>query len=145
VLISSCWRYFFSAILRFYHLGFQSAWLDEVNTFIVTDPQFSMKVMHDKIMAVEGTPHLFFLLVKMLCILFGHTVYVIRLLSAVVGVLSVYYIFLVAARLFSKNAGYIAALLLSVSFFHIEYSQEARAYSLLVFFIIFSYHRLLLL
>jgi 4-amino-4-deoxy-L-arabinose transferase-like glycosyltransferase len=41
----------------------------------------------------------------MLCILFGHTVYVIRLLSAVVGVLSVYYIFLVAARLFSKNAG----------------------------------------
>lgn len=134
----------FSAILRFYHLGFQSAWLDEVNTFIVTDPQFSMKVMHDKIMAVEGTPHLFFLLVKMLCILFGHTVYVIRLLSAVAGVLSVYYIFLVAARLFSKNAGYIAALLLSVSFFHIEYSQEARAYSLLVFFIIFSYHRLLL-
>ncbi len=132
-----------TAILRFYHLDFQSAWLDEVYTTMVTDPKYSMQVMHDKIMLAEGTPHLFFLLVKGLCLVFGHTIWVIRLLSVIMGIGSVYLIFRVAAKLFDKKAGYIAAVLLATSAYHIEYSQEGRAYSLLIFLILLTYLRLL--
>ena len=135
---------FFATFLRFYHLGFQSAWLDEVHTMVVTDPKYSLKQFHERIISVEGTPHLFFLLTRFLSEIFGHSIFVCRILSAIVGTLSVYFIFFLAKELFNKKAGYITAILLTVNLFHIEYSQEARAYSLLVFFIIISYCQLLI-
>lgn len=134
-----------AAFLRLYHLGFQSAWLDEIHTLIESNPKLTFKEFDDIIMQREGIPHFYFLTIRFLSELFGHGIIIARMVSVVAGVLSVYTIYLLAKELLSKRAGYIAALLLTVSFFHIEHSQEARSYALLVFFVIVSYYRLLLL
>lgn len=135
---------FFAAFLRFYNLGFQSAWLDEVSTLNVTNSENSLSQLHDKIMQVEGTPHLFFLMVKGLTEIFGNSIFVARILSCILGTASVYFIFLLAKEMFGRKVGYISAVLLTVNLFHIENSQEARSYSLFVFLVLVSYYQLVL-
>lgn len=133
-----------SIVLRLYHLGFQGAWVDELYTLKQGDPDLSFKELHDINMFRDGIPHLYFLIVKFFGIIFGHTLYSIRLVSVVFGVLGVYGMYLLGKAVANKNTGYIAALLLAVHPFHIEYSQEGRSYSLLAFFVIMAVYRLVL-
>lgn len=132
-----------ASFLRIYHLGFQSAWLDEIHTLKEADPNLSLSEFHSIIMMREGIPHFYFLTIRFFAEIFGHSIYLARLVSAIAGIASVYYIFLIGKELLDKRTGYIAALLLTVNIFHIEFSQEARSYSLLVFFILIATHRLL--
>jgi len=62
----------------------------------------------------------------------------------VAGILSVLYIYKLGKELVDKSTGYIAALLLTVNVFQIEYSQEARSYSLMMLFIVIAYYYLVL-
>jgi 4-amino-4-deoxy-L-arabinose transferase-like glycosyltransferase len=133
-----------ASFLRIYHLGFQSAWLDEIHTLKEADPNLSLSEFHNIIMMREGIPHFYFLTIRFFAEIFGHSIYLARLVSAVAGIASVYYIFLIGKKLLDKRTGYIAALLLTVNLFHIEFSQEARSYSLVVFFILIATHRLLI-
>ncbi len=123
-----------ATFLRFYHLGFQEPWLDELSTLQVTDPELSFDKTHELIMTREGFPHFYFLCLKFISSIFGHSIYVLRMFSMVFGVASVYLVYLFINELIDKKTGYVAALLLTVNFFHIYHSQEARAYSLLLFF-----------
>lgn len=131
-----------AAILRFYHLGFQSPWLDELTTLQLSDPTLPMSKTNELIATRDAFPEVYYYPLKLICSLFGHNIYVLRFFSAVFGVLSVYTIYLLAKELINKKAGYIAAVLLTVNVFHIYHSQEARAYSLLIFFILFANLRL---
>lgn len=131
-----------ASFLRLYKLDFQSPWLDELSTILVSDPDLTYSRTHELIMNREGFPHLYFLTLKFLCDIFGHTILVLRLFSVFFGILSVYIMFLFVKELINKNAGYISALLLTVNFFHIYHSREARAYALLVFFVILASYRL---
>ena len=139
-----CFILLLATFLRIYHLGFQSAWLDEIHTLKEADPNLKLSEFHEIIMMREGIPHLYFLTIRFFAELFGHSIYLARLVSAIAGIASVYYIFLIGKELYNKRTGYIAALLLTVNLFHIEFSQEARSYSLLVFFILLATHRLLI-
>lgn len=130
-------------IIRFYNLGFQSPWLDELSTIMMSDPDLTTARSHELILTREGFPDLYFFSLKFLSQIFGHSIYTLRFFSAFFGTLSVYIMYLWAKEIFSKNTGYIAALLLTVNFFHIYHSQEARAYSLLVFFVILANYRLI--
>lgn len=133
-----------AAVLRFYNIGFQGAWLDEIHTLKEADPNLSFKELHELIMWREGIPHFYFILVRFFGIIFTHSLFSIRLLSVVSGILAVYSIYLLGKEMKSKQLGYIAAFLLAIQPFHIEYSQEGRSYSLLVLFIIISFYRLVL-
>ncbi len=133
-----------ATVLRFYNLGFQGAWLDEIHTLKEADPNLSFKELHELIMWREGIPHFYFILVRFFGIIFTHSLFSIRLLSVVSGILAVYGIYLLGKEMKNKQLGYIAALLLALQPFHIEYSQEGRSYSLLVLFVIFSFYRLVL-
>ncbi len=62
----------------------------------------------------------------------------IRGLSVLPGVLTIPCIYTLGKRLFSPAAGLIAAALLAVHADHIEYSQEARSYSLLILLAVVS-------
>ena len=62
----------------------------------------------------------------------GDAEWALRLPSAVAGVLSVLVTFLLGRRLYSAREGLIAALLMTVLWAPIYYSQEARAYSFLL-------------
>ena len=62
----------------------------------------------------------------------GESEFVLRSLSALAGVLAVGLVYVLGKRLFDTKVGLIGAALLATNSFHIQYSQEARAYSLMV-------------
>ncbi len=131
-----------AAFLRFYQLGFQSAWLDELHTLKESDPAMPFSQFDKVIMAREGIPHLYFIIVRFLMDLFNGSIFVARIPSAIGGVLTVWLVYLLGKELYNKRAGQIAALLLTLNYFHIEYSQEARSYALLAFFATASFYYL---
>lgn len=132
-----------ATVLRFYNIGFQDVWLDEISTMNVSNPAMSLAETNVQIMSKEGFPHLYWYSLKLLSFLLGHSITVLRAFSAFFGILSIYVTYLLTKELLDKNAGYIAAILLTVNPFHIWHSQEARSYSLLVFFVIFASYRLI--
>lgn len=132
-----------AAALRLYHCDFQSIWLDEVLTMNAGNPKLSLREFYDSIMFWEFIPHLYFFLNRILFSIFGYTTLVARVFSAIIGVGGVYAIYLLGKSIFNRNAGLIAALLLSVNFFHISHSQEIRPYGLLFMFSVLSFYRLI--
>jgi 4-amino-4-deoxy-L-arabinose transferase-like glycosyltransferase len=120
-----------ASFLRFYHIGFQSAWLDEVHTLKESDPILSLSEFHQTIMFREGIPHFYFLIVRAFSEVFGSNIVSARTPSALAGITTVLVVYLLGKELYGKRAGIIAALLLTVNVFHVEYSQEARSYALL--------------
>jgi uncharacterized membrane protein len=133
-----------ATFLRFYQLGFQDAWLDEIHTLKESDPNLSFKEFDYFIMFREGISHFYFLIVRFYFEIFGQSIAIARSISAIFGVFSVFYIYKVATKLHSNNAGYIAAILLTINLTHIEYSQEARVYAVYLFFVILSVYHLLI-
>lgn len=63
----------------------------------------------------------------------GHAEFIVRYLSVVFGVLAIPLIYRLGKTVVDERLGLIAAALLTVSPFHIYYSQEARMYSLVAF------------
>ena len=68
----------------------------------------------------------------------GESEWVLRSLSVIFGVASIPAIYILGSKLFGKKAGLVSAVLLALHSFHVQYSQEARSYSLLFFLIILS-------
>ncbi|OYU81331.1 MAG: hypothetical protein CFE23_04345 [Flavobacterium sp. BFFFF1] len=129
---------------RVFRLDFQSLWLDEIYTMNISNPKLSLLQMHKQILAREGFPHFYFLTLRGLYFLFGYTPVVARALSVAAGIGSIYAIYLIGKELLHKNVGLFAALLVSVNFYSIQSSQDARPYSLYFFFVIVSFWRLTL-
>lgn len=118
---------FLGLILRLINLG-QSFWLDEGAQVI----ESSRSLWQQFDLAADFHPPLYHLLLHFWMLL-GKSEVIIRIPSVLFGVLSVFLIYKIACRLGSKNAGFLAALFLAVSPYHIWYSQEARPYSLFIF------------
>ena len=106
-------------------------------------PKLTFKESHAIISVWENNPILYYYLIKINSIIFGHTTFVVRMFSAIIGVLSVYLFYLIGKEINDKKTGLIAALLGSINYFLIYYSQEARAYILLTFLTIFSFYQLI--
>ncbi len=70
--------------------------------------------------------------------LFGDSEISVRILPMIFGILSIVLIYVLACRIADEKTALLAALLLSFSPVHIWYSQEARSYSALVFFLLFA-------
>lgn len=128
-----------AAFLRFFRLDFQSPWLDELLTLLETAPELSYKDFYDLMLYREQMPHLYYILVRMVNVIFGESLFGIRAFSALIGTASVYALFLLGKELYSKKAGYIAAIFLSINHTHIYYSQEIRPYILLFLFTCLSF------
>jgi 4-amino-4-deoxy-L-arabinose transferase-like glycosyltransferase len=123
------------AILRFYNLGFNSLWLDEASTY-----NLALKTIPDIwqfITAGEFNPPLFYW-AEHVMLLFGNSEVVLRFLPALLGVLTIPLIYLVGKEFMDRNTGIIAAAAFAFSPFLLFYSQEARAYSMMLFFVTFS-------
>lgn len=133
-----------AAVLRFYNIDFQSAWLDEIHTLNETNPDIPFFKLHEAINAGEQMPVLYFYLVYFLFKIFGYSLVIARAFSAILGILSIYSIFLLGRELYNKKVGVLSALLLAVNGFHIYHSQEARPYMLFLLFGILSFYQLLL-
>ena len=121
-----------AAAVRFWRLGAQALWYDELVT-----TQVAARPIGDLLSAVaqrEGTPPLYPLVTWAWVRLFGDSDVAIRSLSAVVGTATVPVMYALASRVVgTRRSARVAALLIAVSPMAVWYSQEARAYALLLF------------
>ena len=118
-----------AALLRLLQLGSESLWWDEAVTVAIVrlDWEAFWKVLSHK----EANMGLYYCLLR-LWVNLGESEFVLRSLSALTGVLAVGLVYVLGKRLFDTKVGLMGAALLATNSFHIQYSQEARAYSLMV-------------
>jgi mannosyltransferase len=118
--------------LRFWRLGHQSFWYDESVTLVILHRSFGG--MLSGVKHLENTPPLYYCLGWVWARIFGFSEAGLRSLSAVAGVAVVPMMYGIGAKLISRRAGLIAAALTACNPLLVWYSQEARAYSLMVAF-----------
>ncbi len=117
-------------ILRFYHLSFNSLWLDEAATFNLSKPGFFE--IWEISRNTDFHPPLFHW-IEHLMLFIGQSEFVLRAVPALLGILTIPVFYLIGKEFYDKNVGIISATLLTVSYFGIYYSQEAYSYSLVLF------------
>jgi len=118
------------AALRFSTLRVQSFWLDEAVTHqLVTR---TLRGMLSAIPHSESTPPLYYLAAWVWVRVFGAGEAGLRSLSALIGTATIVLLALIARRLAGNRAALAAAALAAANPLLIWYSQEARAYALLV-------------
>jgi uncharacterized membrane protein len=123
--------------LRLYHLGKESLWGDEVYSFNVASNANVFGIT--KVVALyDNHPPFYYYTLHFGIKLFGTSELAVRAPSLIFGVLAIPMIYLVGRRLFNEEVGLISALILAVSPFNVDYSQEARMFSLLVFLALLS-------
>src|ERR1700756_4617355 len=83
-------------------------------------------------------PPFYYLLLSFWIRAFGDGEFQVRFLSAILGILTIPLLYLIVKNLLGDSPALVSALILSLSPFHIYYSQEARMYSLLTFFVLLS-------
>ena len=118
---------FVGSVLRLYHLGKQSLWLDEAYSVLMSKNLATLWFEQ----AQDSSPPLYYSILYYWIRLFGDSEFSIRLLSAIFGISLIPLIFVVGNSIFNKEAGIYAALFAAISPIHIYYSQEARMYTLL--------------
>ena len=119
-----------AAVLRFQGLDRQSFWSDESITALLV--RLDAAELLDGIARTESAPPLYYVLAWLWGKVFGTGEVGLRSLSAVFGVLTVPVAYGAAATLLSRRSALAAAALVAVNPLLIWYSQEARAYALLV-------------
>jgi mannosyltransferase len=86
---------------------------------------------------LEANMSLYFFLLRFWR-LAGESEVVIRSLSVAAGAATIPALYLLGRRLFSSRVGLVAAFLIGINTYHIQFSQYARSYSLLVFLVTVS-------
>jgi len=121
--------------LRIYDLAGESMWLDET---------VSVRLAHKGVSAIVKNraanihPPLYFLLLRGWVALFGDSEFATRFLSVLFGAAAIFMMYKVGSLFFDQEVGILSSLLLAVSRFHIQYSQEARAYTLMALLTLLS-------
>lgn len=112
--------------VRLQNLSGDSFWFDEVLTMRVIEGGQA------KIFSQSDHPPLFYLLTALASHLFGANEFAVRLLSLIAGTISIPLLITLGHQMGYLETGLWAALLLALSPFHIQFSQEARHYALLM-------------
>jgi mannosyltransferase len=121
--------------LRLHHLD-AGLWYDEINAYVLF-----MGMPFGEILTTyesESQHLLFTLLARLAFTLFGEGPASLRLPAALFGVGSVAALYLLARRVATRGEALLAAALLSVSYHHLWFSQNARGYTALLFWTLLS-------
>jgi 4-amino-4-deoxy-L-arabinose transferase-like glycosyltransferase len=121
------------AVARFASLAVQSYHHDEVITAMRVIPGSFTDMLH-QVRTSESNPPLYYVLAWGWAKAFGSSEFGLRSLSALFGAATVPVGYLIGRQLASRRTGLILAALIALNPMLIWYSQEARSYSLLVFF-----------
>ncbi|HVY55961.1 MAG TPA: glycosyltransferase family 39 protein, partial [Thermodesulfobacteriota bacterium] len=125
--------------LRIYGLGTESLWYDEAVSVSASRlgiaDQITWNLSHS-----DNNPPLYYSILHCWVSLFGDSEFSVRFPSAIFGSLSILAIYAIGNLLFGRKTGLIAALILATSVFHVWFSQEARAYTLLTLFTLLSFY-----
>lgn len=118
-----------AAFLRFSNLAKRDFWYDEAFTGIAVRSGWN-EMFKELINDIH--PPFYYILTKLFGGFFDYNVFGLRLFSVIFGLLAVWLVYLVAKEIFDKETGLWSALIAAVAPIAIQYSQEARMYSLLV-------------
>ena len=118
-------------MLRAWAIGQKGLWLDE--TFSVWLAAQPLGPMLAWIAQIDQHPPLYYILLHFWITVVGDGPAAVRLLSALLGTLTIPVIFFLGRRLLGSTAGLLAALILALSPFHVRFAQETRMYALLMF------------
>ena len=117
---------FVAAVLRFFRLGHQSLWIDEIFTWLASGGGGTL-TWRDLLGDVHGP--LYSLAVHASWSTFGPTEWAIRLPSAIAGVLTVPAMAWLSSRWLGRETAVPAAWFAAGSPYLVRYAQEARAYA----------------
>jgi hypothetical protein len=125
-------------LVRLYDLGKESAWTDELWAVQRAESGIwsaieSQASRCDPNWAYDCVLHYW------ICA-FGRSEYSTRLPSVIFGTLAVYGIYAVGELLFNRRTGITAAAILGLSVLHVDFSQQARMYTLSSFLMVASYY-----
>jgi len=121
--------------LRLYNLGKYSLWYDEAIS-ILLGPKYIWQGLNN--LSIVGPGLSLFPFLVYFWKYLGNSEFILRLLPAAFGVFSIIIIYILAKLLFTKKVAQISAFILSISPFHIYYSQELRYNTLVVFLVLLS-------
>jgi mannosyltransferase len=113
-------------ILRLWHLGDVSFWLDETLTNYYSH-RTPLEIWH---IGTYGVNPPTFYWIEHIMLYFGSGEIVLRLVPVLAGTCTIPVFYLLGREFYTRETGLVAAALLTVSTFHIYYSQEARPYTL---------------
>jgi len=123
------------AVLRLHLLAVRSLWIDEAAS--VSFAILPWRAFLKTLWGYQGNMALYYFVLHG-WIHLGESEFAVRSLSVLFGVLTIPAIYLLGERLFNRATGLTAAALLSVHSFHIHWSQETRAYSLLILLLVLT-------
>jgi len=123
------------AALRFYDLGAESYWIDEISTIIEGQQSLPQLFASGKL----NQPPAYYLPFHFWLQIFGATEVSTRFFSALFGLASIYLTYIIGKELFGKQMGLLGAFLMAVSEFQIYHSQTARFYSFFEFTVLLSF------
>lgn len=112
-------------LLRFYHLGTWSFWVDEVLT-VLDAKRISMEQFR-----INTIPYL---AVKFSMSIAGENEWGARLIPCIVGIVSILLVFMIGRSLFNQRVGIFASTFVAFSSWHLLWSQNARHYIFTFFF-----------
>ena len=132
----SFWAIFIlAAFTRFTGLVRRDFWYDEAFSGVAIKENFQDMI---QMIINDVHPPLYYIALKSFSLFFDYSIFGIRLFSAIFGLLSIWALYILAKELFNVKVARWASLLAVVSPFTIQYSQEARMYSMLMFFILIA-------
>ena len=121
-------------IIRLFGIERESLWIDEAYSLWFVRQSYGDLV--GDIALTEFNPPLYYILLHIWVDLFGESVFSIRLLSSLINVATIPFVYLTARWSVPDRHGHltgmVAGTLFALCFAEIQYAQEARAYALLV-------------
>ncbi len=122
------------AALRFYRLGQNSLWTDEIASLQTARERF-WTIPQAALRQDAFEPPLYFWLLHLIAASFGDGETALRILSAISGALTIPLVwFLVWELSRQREVATLSATFLALNPLHLWYSQEARPYALMMFF-----------
>jgi hypothetical protein len=117
-------------LLRFSAIGAKGLWLDEA--FSIWMGRQSLPALLGWLVRIDQHPPLYYSLLHFWLFL-GDGEAIVRSLSALLSTLTIPVVYSLGHRLLGERVGLLAALVLALSPFHVQFAQEARMYALLAF------------
>jgi len=125
----------FSLVSRLNRLG-EGLWYDEIGTWVgfMHMPLLQIPTVYSS----ENQHFLFSFLARLSMMGFGESVWAFRLPAVLFGVASIWAMYLFCREVATEREAFASALLLSFSYHHVWFSQNARGYSGMLFWALLS-------
>ena len=120
-----------AALVRLLYLNQESYWFDEI--WAVNQVRGSLASVLESLASEDVHPPLYPILLWFWVRLLGEAEWATRLLSVIAGTGAVGVLYLLGRDLFGRTTGVLAAGILALHAYAVSFSQETRAYSLLLF------------